>query len=152
MSRPKTKQPWLKLGSLCALSMGLVACGGGSDDGPATAAPNFAGSYQVTMTKTRDDCNSGIDNTFNVQQVVSQTDRNISLTSGSITLTGTVDADNNGFSLTANVALEGGGLGSYGKSYRTTGTAGVYQAGLSIRAIVSGTACTVTYSGEARRL
>jgi len=153
MNRATTPPSLLKLCGSCALILGLVACGGGSDDDAQGAqAPDFSGTYQVSMTKTRDDCNSGIDNSLNTQQVVSQTGRDVRMSSGSITLAGTVDADNNGFSLTANVALGGGGAGSYGKSYRATGAAGVYQAGLSIRATTGGTSCTVTYSGEARRL
>ena len=55
MNRHNALVSWMKLGSACALTVGLMACGGGSkDDGPAAATPDFAGRYQVTMNKTQD--------------------------------------------------------------------------------------------------
>lgn len=152
MNRLNATMSWMKLGSACALTAGLVACGGGSDDdGPAAATPDFAGNYQVTMTKTLDDCSSGVAQQLSTQQSVTQAGRTITLVSNEVTATGQVDVDNRGFSVSAQTTVSGVPI-SYGTVFRMTDTPGLYQAGLSIVATSGSARCTVTYGGEARRL
>jgi hypothetical protein len=143
---------WLKLGSVCVLSVGLLACGGGrEDDAPAAATPDFAGRFQVTMNKTQDSCSSGVAQQLSTQQTVSQVGRTITLVSNEVTASGQVDGDNRGFSVSAQTTLSGVPV-SYGTVFRLTDTPGLYQTGLSIVATSGGARCTVTYGGEARRL
>jgi hypothetical protein len=152
MNRRNALVSWMKLGSACALAVGLVACGGGSDDdGPATATPDFAGRYQVTMNKTQDSCNSGVAQQLSTQQTVTQAGRTITLVSNEVTASGQVDGDNRGFSVSAQTTVSGVPV-SYGTVFRMTDTPGLYQAGLSIVATSGSARCTVTYGGEARRL
>jgi hypothetical protein len=153
MNRHPSTAFWLKLSSACVLSLGLVACGSGDSDDAAqgTSAPDFSGTYQLTMSKTRDSCNSGIPQQTSLQQTVSQAGRTITLTSNDVTASGQVDGDNAGFSVSAQTLVEGVPV-SYGAAYRQTGTPGLYTAGLSIVATSGGVTCTVTYGGEARRL
>lgn len=137
----------LAVSAVLGLGLSLSACGGG-DDGP--QAPNYSGNYRVTFNKTVDNCRTNTPKTMVVDQAVSQADRNVTLVSGNVTLTGTVDADNLGFSVNSQTVNSGIPVTTV-TTYRNTGTEGVYQAGLSVVAGNASSSCTITYAGEAHK-
>lgn len=146
---------FLTASSMAVLSVALQACGGGSssDDAADTPAevPSFAGTYNVSLTKTSDTCNSGSDKSFKVKQTVTQSGRDITLVSGAATLHGSVDADNAGLSVSTQTTSNGIVLTTT-TVYRTTSTAGLYGAGLSLVARSGNAMCSVNYNGQAKRL
>lgn len=146
---------FLTASSMVVLSVTLQACGGGSSsddvaDTPA-AVPSFAGTYNVSLTKTSDTCNSGIEKSFKVKQTVTQSGRNITLVSGKATLQGSVDADNAGLSVSTKTTSNGIEM-TTSTVYRTTSTAGLYGAGLSLVARSGNAMCSITFNGQAKRL
>lgn len=134
-----------------ALSVALAGCGGGSSDSAEEAgpAPSFAGSYDVTLTKTGDSCGLGLASNIALVQSVSQDGRSISLITNQVTLTGRVDADNAGFSTSLQQTQEGIPVTTT-MVYRSTATPGVYGAGFSVVARDSGLTCTISYNGSAK--
>jgi hypothetical protein len=128
---------------LVGITAVLAACGGGGGD----SVPSFAGNYSVTLNRTVDNCNTGLPATSSVTQYVTQTDRSISLKSGTVTLTGSVDGDNGGFSTSFTQVTDGIVVLST-TNYRTATAGSTYAAVFNI---VAGP-CTVTYSGTAKRI
>ena len=143
-------------GSACAFVLGaslvLAGCGGGGDDdGEASAGPvpSFAGSYDLKMTRTLDNCNLGLVRNISLVQSVSQNGRAIVLVSNDVTLTGSVDPDNAGLSASIRQTSEGIPVVS-SMVYRSTATPGVYNAGFSVVATKNGQECSASYSGTAK--
>ena len=137
--------------SVVVLSMGLQACGGGSSsDADASAeAPSFAGTYDVTLSKTSDPCATGLDKSFKAVQTVTQSGRAITLVSNAITLQGSVDVDNAGLSTSFQNTTDGV-LVTTTMVYRSTATPGLYGAGLSVVAKSGNTTCSLSYNGQAK--
>ena len=120
----------------------LAACGGGGDD-----TPSFAGSYVVTLNRTLDNCNTGLPATSTVTQYVTQADKSITLKSGTVTLVGSVDGDNGGFSTSASLVTDGVTAVS-SVTYRTATPNSTYAAVFNIAA----GPCLITYNGTAKRI
>jgi hypothetical protein len=143
-----------RLRPLClaaALSLGLQACGGGSDDAAGTAPlPDFAGNYTLTLEKTFDDCRSDYPKNSRVEQVVRQSGRNISIEGNGVTLLGGVDADNAGFTSAAEETVRGVLVRS-SVSYRATGTPGLHTVLYSIKLSANAQNCNIAYKGQAQR-
>ena len=137
--------------SLGALSLvfALGACGGGGSDNEAGPAPSFAGTYDVKMSRTTDTCNLGLAKSVALVHSVSQDGRAITLLSNKVTLRGTVDADNGGFS-TSYQQTSQGVVTTTSTVYRATETPGLFSAGLAIVASGSGGSCKVVYDGSAK--
>jgi hypothetical protein len=145
----------------------LVACGGGCDSTPTptpaatpvptptptpaatpTPTPSFIGNYNVNMPMTGNNCALvGLASTMITSQSVWQSDRTISVLSGSTVFDGSVDTDNGGFH-TSNTQTSNGLVGVSTMAYRSTSTSGSYSAQYTVS--VSG--CVVTYSGSAVRI
>lgn len=135
---------------MVVLPVALLACGGGSDDDSAAEVPSFAGTYDVSYTKTSDTCASGAAKTAKATQTVTQSGRNVTLVSNTLTLLGSVDADNAGLSMSAQ-STTSGVVATTSAVYRTTSTPGVYGAGLSVVARAGSTLCSISYNGQAKR-
>lgn len=128
------------------LSVSLAGCGGGSSE-PEAAAPSFAGTYRVTLNKTND-CGTGVPQTAELTQTVTQSGRNITLVSNAVTLQGQVDADNAGFS-TSTQTVNGNITTTTTTIYRTSPTPGLYGVGFAIVAQGDGQRCEIAYNGQA---
>lgn len=161
---------------LICISAILVACGGGSDQ-PATATPettapaaspaetpaapaaapppvatpSFAGNYSVSLSITSNPCNAAVPQNTGTNQTVTQTERSITLVSGTTTFNGSIDGDNGGISTSHSRTDANGVLVVSNMGYRSTATAGVYSAQYSITASQSGASCNVSYAGTATR-
>ena len=134
-----------------ALVLALGGCGGGGSDetvaeGP---VPSFAGAYDVKLTKTADNCSLGLANTATAVQSVSQDGRAIALLTNQLSLRGTVDADNAGFSTSVQQTTDGVPVTTT-MVYRSTETPGVYGAGFAVSATDQGVTCNVSYNGTAK--
>lgn len=136
----------LSLLAAAALSLALVGCGGGSSE-PEAPAPSFAGTYLVTLNKTRD-CGTGISQTAEIIQTVTQSGRAITLVSNAVTLQGNVDPDNAGFS-TSTQSTSGNITTTTTTIYRTSSTPGLYGVGFAVVAAGDGGRCEIAYSGQA---
>ena len=133
-----------------ALTLALGGCGGGSssDEVASGPVPSFAGTYDVKMTKTADTCSLGFSRSTSVAQSVSQDGRNIGLLSNGVTLQGTVDPDNAGFSTSLQQTVEGIPATTT-MVYRATATPGVFGAGFAVVATERGVTCKISYNGSA---
>jgi hypothetical protein len=136
----------LPLLAAAALSLVLVGCGGGSSE-PEAPPPSFAGTYLVTLNKTRD-CGTGSAQTAQVIQTVTQSGRDITLLSNTVTLQGRVDADNAGFSTSTQTTSNDITVTST-VIYRTSSTPGLYGVGMAFVASGKGQRCEVAYNGQA---
>jgi hypothetical protein len=135
--------------ALPALAAGLLtACGGGSS-GDDSAVPLFAGTYFVVLDKTVDDCRTGAARRIEVIQIVTQSGRAVTLTSNQIAMTGVVDPDNLGISVSNQATVDGIPV-TYGAVYRASSTPGLFGAGLSIVATDGRERCTIAYNGQAQ--
>lgn len=137
--------------SVVALSVGLQACGGGSssDTDASAEVPSFAGTYDVTLTKTSDTCATGLAKSSKVVQTVTQSGRAITLVSNTVTLQGSVDADNAGLSTSFQTTSDGVLLTTT-MVYRSTATPGLYGAGFSVVAKSGNETCSISYNGQAK--
>ena len=87
----------LRLGLLCLL-IGVGGCGGGGDG--ASDVPFFGGVYRVALVKIEDTCGANeFPSVFTATQTVNQLDREVVLDSGNGVLTGSVDDDDEGFTV-----------------------------------------------------
>lgn len=123
---------WLAFGFVAL----ATACGGGSDDDPAPSSsttPNFAGSYTVTFTKTQDSCATTAAPTISGTDVATQAGRNMTLNSGSFVFTGTVDADNGGFTV-SNTTVSGTVTSTGTATFRLRPATGDFNEGLTLAA------------------
>lgn len=133
----------------CAFVALSTACGGGSDDDPAPdATPNFAGSYTGAVNKTQDSCGTTAPLTFTGTDVATQSGRNMTMNSGGTVFTGTVDADNGGFTL-SNITVSGAVTANSTATFRLRPATSDYQQRTTAVTSVAGTstACTLVYEG-----
>lgn len=83
---------------LVCITAVLAACGGGGDD-----TPNFAGSYQLsTAVVSSNTCGGSIANIPGGRIDVTQSGRSITWIEAGGSYSGTLDADNGGFTANAN--------------------------------------------------
>lgn len=141
--------PMVLLGG--ALVLTLQACGGGGDDDDGVAElHDFSGQYSLALQKTQDRCNTGSQQSVSLGQSVRQEGRSITLDSGSMTVGGSVEADNQSFRAGTQQWVQGVPV-EVSFTYRTTGTAGVYAVDWTTSATVQGQNCTLVYQGQAQR-
>ena len=134
----------IKFLAVAAIAALLVACGGGGDD----ATPQYAGSYQANLTMSANTCNSsGLPNTASVTQQVTQSDRNITVYSGTATLTGTIDGDNGGFSVSDKPVINGIEV-TRTITFRSNGSTSQYTENMS----TSAGPCLITYTGTVTKI
>lgn len=129
---------------VCSVAL-LAACGGGG--GSSDSTPSFAGRYHEVASVTANSCNLSGLTPVDGFDVVNQDGRNISIQSGGITVSGTVDADNGGFTTNGTVVVNG--VTSQVKvTYRTNASGGTY----TFQETVGVNACTVVYTGTATKV
>ena len=93
----------IKFLAVAAIAAVLVACGGGGDDNP-----SFSGRYLETMTFKSDTCNSpNVGKTLEAADSVNQDGRTISINSDGVLMTGTIDSDNRGFTVSGSGVVKG---------------------------------------------
>jgi len=132
----------LKFLAVVAIAAVLVACGGGGDDN----TPSYEGKYLIDTSVSSNTCGGSISPSKGTD-VVTQNGRDITIVSGSYTFTGTVDADNNGFTLT-NLS-DTNGVKIYSTvTFKNTATGGTY----TFRMSVGSSACEIVYSGTATKI
>lgn len=130
----------------------LAGCsggGGGSDGGSSDGF--YAGVWDFEGTRALDDCGLGVPSTLNTRVTVNQDGNYIVANSGTVTLTGAVDASNDGFTVTASDDPGNGCSRAYAYSFKdaSDGLAGV---GVVVSVSCGGVICNSGYSGPAQRL
>jgi hypothetical protein len=148
MTNSRLNRRWVSVLAMPAIAATLVACGGGSSE-PEGPIPLYAGTYFVVLNKTVDNCNSGVPNRLEILQTVSQSGRNLTMTSNDVVLQGQVDPDNLGISVSAQ-AVDNGVLVTTGVVYRASNVEGLFGAGLSVVGDAGNVRCTVAYNGQAQ--
>ena len=137
----------------------LAACGGGggADDsgvngGVGGVTPSFEGLYWNSSTVISNTCGNN-PSPVEGPDTVTQNGRNISIQSGELALTGTVDSDNGGFTLTG-ILLYGGKIAHSTVSYRTTATPSTYtkRHAIDVHDSLDVYLCTVVYEGTALKI
>lgn len=130
---------------LVCITAVLAACGGGGGD----ETPNFAGNYLFsTMKLTSNNCNAAVPATFaGGTDTVTQNGRAVSINSGGTVLTGSVDGDNGGFSVSMTQVSNGiPVLSTF--AFRTITTGSSYEFKFSTTA----GACSAVYTGTATKI
>ena len=136
---------------LVCITAVLAACGGGGDgDGGGDATPNFAGTYRVTASLTTNNCNISVSASILTQDTATQNGRAMSIVSAGMAFTGSVDADNGGFSV-SNTTVSSGVPVVSTIAFRTAAAANTYAANVSVSASSGGATCAVVYTGTATR-
>lgn len=140
-----------KLAALSATVLALQACGGGSEDDDGVAElHDFSGQYSLALQKSQDSCNTGAQQSVSLSQSVRQEGRSIALDSGSMTVGGSVEADNQSFRASDRQSVQGVTV-ELSFTYRTTATAGAYTVEWRTMATAQGQTCTLVYQGQAQR-
>ncbi len=108
--------------------------------------PSFAGTYFITSNLTTNSCNLAMPSTATGSDSVAQNGRDVTYTSGSFGMPGTVDADNGGFTASGTQV-------SSGVSILTTvnfraASGGSYTANLTFYT----NNCTIVYTGTATKI
>ena len=134
----------MKFLAVAAIAAVLVACGGGGDD-----TPNFAGYYAITANLTSNTCGSSSATTISGADTVNQNGREITIQSGELALSGTVDADNAGFTVNGSMVVNGV-TGQVKVTFRSTATGGTYTFQETVG--VPAYACTGVYTGTATKV
>ena len=132
---------------LVCITAVLAACGGG---GGGDETPSFAGTYRVSSTLTTNNCNVSVAASILSQDVATQNGRAMSFGSGSLAMTGSVDADNGGFSV-SNTTISSGVPVISTFAFRTAAVANTYASTLSVSATSGSATCAVVYKGTAVR-
>jgi hypothetical protein len=133
---------------LVCITAVLVACGGGGSGGP---TPNFAGTYQIsTSNLTSNSCGgSPAASIVGGFDTVVQNDRNISASGGGVT--GTVDDDNGGFTVTKTEVTNGVTIVSAIKFRVTAAGASTFTVQISALGSAGSASCVIVYTGTATR-
>ncbi len=133
-------------------AVALAACGGGGDDPPASTTPNFAGTYSGTFNKTQDSCSTTAAATFTGEDTITQAGRDMTLVSGADTLRGTVDADNQGFTLTGKTVV-GAVTANSTVTFRAQAAANTFQEQIKVdtSSTTSTRVCTLVYTALVTR-
>ena len=123
----------------------LVACGGGGGD----ETPNFAGTYRYSnLALNSNNCNAAVPGTIagGGADIYTQNGRAMSVSSGGLVLSGSVDADNGGFSVSFTQVSSGiPVLSTF--AFRTITAGSVYE----LRFTITAGACSAVYVGTATR-
>ena len=123
----------------------LAACGGGGGDD----TPNFAGNYSIsTLNLNSNNCNAAVPGTIaGGTDVVTQNGRAISVGGGSSVISGSVDADNGGFTVSMTQVSNGiPVLSTF--AFRTIISGSKYE----IRFTTAAGACSAVYVGTATKI
>lgn len=133
------------LGSVFMLSLQLCGCGGGGGGG----GTDYSGTWSFQGTKFSDACKSSLGPTMSLNWIVSQNGSDITVQSGSLTLTGAVN-DKDGFD--ASLAREGSRGCLEGISLGTREASdGSAIAAVAIGVQCGKVTCVVGYGGTATR-
>ena len=138
---------------LVCITAVLAACGGGdsgSGSGGGGETPNFAGTYRVSASLTTNNCNVAVDTSILTQDTATQNGRAMSILSAGVAFTGSVDADNGGFSV-SNTTVSSGVPAVSTIAFRTAAAANTYAVNVSVSASSGGSTCSVVYTGTATR-
>ena len=131
---------------LVCITAVLAACGGGGGD----ETPNFAGTYRVSASLTTNNCNVSASASIFTQDTATQNGRAMSINSAGMIFTGSVDADNGGFSV-SNTTISSGVPVVSTIAFRTAASANTYAANVSVSATSGASTCAVVYTGTATR-
>lgn len=142
------KNKSLKVLTLCALTTVSAACGGGGGGGNDSAF--YGGIWNFTGLKVIDECNSGVSQAIAVQLTVNQNDNQVVVNSGTITLTGTTNPAEDGFTVTATSAASNGCQNGYAYVFKNASD-GLADVGTAIKVICGTRSCAVAYGGTATR-
>lgn len=129
---------------LVCITAVLAACGGGGDE-----TPNFAGNYAIsTLNLNSNNCNAAVPGTIaGGTDVVAQNGRAVSVGSGSSVISGSVDADNGGFTVSMTQVSNGiPVLSTF--AFRTITSGSKYE----IRFTTTAGACSAVYVGTATKI
>ena len=132
---------------LVCITAVLAACGGG---GGSDETPNFAGTYRVSASLTTNNCNVSASASILSQDTATQNGRAMSINSAGMIFTGSVDADNGGFSV-SNTTMSSGVPVVSTIAFRTAAVANTYAANVSVSATSGSATCAVVYTGTATR-
>jgi hypothetical protein len=123
----------------------LAACGGGGGDD----TPSFAGNYSIsTLNLNSNNCNAAVPGTIaGGTDVVTQNGRAVSVGGGSSVISGSVDADNGGFTVSMTQVSNGiPVLSTF--AFRTITSGSKYE----IRFTTAAGACSAVYVGTATKI
>jgi hypothetical protein len=133
----------------------LVACGGGGGDGGVAAGPtpNFAGNYQIStsilISNTCGDSPAAV--IAGGGDTIVQNGRNISASGGA--LTGAVDDDNGGFTITKTETTATGLTTVISMKFRVTAAgASTFTVQLNGLGSIGSASCAVSYTGTATKI
>jgi hypothetical protein len=125
----------------------LAACSGGGDGSSSDGTPSFAGTYNMDLALTTNNCNAAVENTMLLKDTVSQDGRSITIGVDGDNFKGTVDADNGGFAASFTEVVDGAtAVGTI--TFRTATPGSTYAATLGVTV----GACTIVYSGTAKKV
>lgn len=132
---------------LVCITAVLAACGGG--DGGSDATPNFAGTYQIsTINLTSNTCGgSPTGSIAGGFDTVVQNDRNVSMSGGAVT--GTVDADNGGFTVSSTQVINGVTIVTSIKFRVTAAGASTFAVQVNSAGSAGSASCAIGYTGTA---
>ena len=129
---------------LVCITAVLAACGGG---GGGDDAPNFAGSYSTSATLISNNCNAGVPGSILGVTSIGQSGRTVTLVGNDLALSGSVDADNGGFTVT-NSQVSSGVTVLTVFNFRTITSGSKYSVQVSITAAP----CSAVYTGIATKI
>jgi hypothetical protein len=131
---------------LVCFTVVLAACGGGDS---ADSTPNFAGNYLIsTLNLNSNNCNAAVPGTIaGGTDTVTQNGRAISIGTGSSVISGSVDADNGGFTVSLTQVSNGiPVLSTF--AIRTITAGSKYE----IRYTTTAGTCSAVYVGTATKI
>jgi len=141
----KTNRTFSHLSLLVAPVLMLSACGGGGGG----SSSNYGGSWAFQGTKVVDTCRSSLPQVTSANLVVTQNGSAVTVQSGSLTLTGSVN-NNDGFDVLVTRPGTNGCTQASSLVFRNASD-GTADAGLAFAAECGNVTCTVGYGGIAVR-
>lgn len=144
----------IQLGLIAAMTMLLIACGGGGDgSGPIPeGTPNFAGNYQMsTLTLSSNTCGGSPDASIaGGPDTVIQNGRTVTTADGK--LSGSVDSDNGGYTFSKSEVVDGVTVITTIKMRLTATGAATFNVTLSAAGSLGIASCSITYTGTATKV
>ena len=131
---------------LVCITAVLAACGGGGDE-----TPNFAGTYKIsTLNLTSNTCGGSPPGSIaGGTDVAVQDGRNISMSNGAVT--GTLDADNGGFTFSKTQVIDGVTVVTTFKFRVTAAGAPTFAVQVNYVGSAGSASCAITYAGTATK-
>lgn len=135
----------MKFLAVAAIAAVLVACGGGGDSSDGT--PQFAGNYDISVGLISNNCNAAVPGTIAGGQTITQSGRTITIADTDLTMVGTVDSDNGGFSVT-NSQVSSGVTVLTVFNFRTVTDGSKY----AVQVTITAAPCSAVYTGTATKI